>query len=548
MCNNIFKIELPSIESIESKYKARGLSSGQKVTRFAPSPTGFMHIGGLYAALISERVAHQSNGVFYLRIEDTDKKREIEDAIQLIIKTLYFYGVIPDEGFNLDSVEKGEYGPYQQSFRKLIYQAYVKKLLDEGKAYPCFLSVEELENIRKEQEISGDRPGYYGKWAKSRELTEPEEKQKIDAGIPFVIRFKSNGNYNKKIRIKDYLKGEREFPENDLDVVIMKADGLPTYHFAHVIDDHLMGTTHVIRGDEWFPSLPLHIQLFKCMGWKAPEYVHISPIEKLEGTSRRKLSKRKDPEANMSFYEEQGYPKEAVIEYLLNLANANFEDWRRQNNTKHYNEFKLELRKLNASGALFDINKLNNISKNIIGKMTPLDIFNCSYQWAKDHDKQLVEYIERDQEYVQKILAIERTNVSPERVRKDIAKWSDVKFEVNYFFDEYFNGLKDVIMQNLTFMNHEDIYKIVSDFLSIYNENDNKNEWFEKILQLASKYGYAKNAKELRTSPNLFKGNVSDVAKVFRVILTGRTQTPDLHSIMQVMGKERVIKRLKLYI
>ena len=538
--DRIFPNPLPSIDDILNKYKKRNLPEGSKVTRIAPSPTGFMHIGGIYTALICERVAHQSNGVFFLRIEDTDTKREVEGATKLICSSLSNYNILPDEGIDSNGQEFGDYGPYKQSERKSIYQAFIKYMLEQGKAYPCFATTEELDELRKKQELSGARPGYYSHWAKYRNLSETQILEKLDAGIPFVIRFKSEGNYNNKIVIQDGLKGKINFPENDLDVVIMKSDGLPTYHFAHVIDDTLMGTTHVIRGDEWLSSLPLHIQLFKALGFTPPKYTHISPIQKMDGDSRRKLSKRHDPEADVRYYDSVGYPKDAVIEYLLNLANSNFEDWRRNNPSKSYKDFNLELKKLSPSGALFDFVKLNNISKEIIAKMSAEELFTNSFEWAKQNDPELYSLMQQNSDYVKSILSIERTGAK--NARKDIAKYSDIKEEIKYFFDDRFSISDDKISEIKDIPSSKEIVK---DYIEIFNETDTKQEWFNKMLTLSSKYGFAKNAKEYKLNPSNYKGDVSSVVKIFRILLTGKTQSPDLSEIQKTMGSTRVLNRLK---
>ena len=538
--DRIFPNPLPSIDDILNKYKKRNLPEGSKVTRIAPSPTGFMHIGGIYTALICERVAHQSNGVFFLRIEDTDTKREVEGATKLICSSLSNYNILPDEGIDSNGQEFGDYGPYKQSERKSIYQAFIKYMLEQGKAYPCFATTEELDELRKKQELSGARPGYYSHWAKYRNLSETQILEKLDAGIPFVIRFKSEGNYNNKIVIQDGLKGKINFPENDLDVVIMKSDGLPTYHFAHVIDDTLMGTTHVIRGDEWLSSLPLHIQLFKALGFTPPKYTHISPIQKMDGDSRRKLSKRHDPEADVRYYDSVGYPKDAVIEYLLNLANSNFEDWRRNNPSKSYKDFNLELKKLSPSGALFDFVKLNNISKEIIAKMSAEELFINSFEWAKQNDSELYLLMQQNSDYVKSILSIERTGAK--NARKDIAKYSDIKEEIKYFFDDRFSISDDKISEIKDIPSSKEIVK---DYIEIFNETDTNQEWFNKMLTLSSKYGFAKNAKEYKLNPSNYKGDVSSVVKIFRILLTGKTQSPDLSEIQKTMGSTRVLNRLK---
>lgn len=537
--DKIFANTLPTVEEIEAKYKRRNLDDGAKVTRIAPSPTGFMHIGGIYTALICERVAHQSNGVFFLRIEDTDTKREVEGATELICSSLANYGIIPDEGFDATGREFGDYAPYKQSARKEIYQAYIKKMLETGVAYPCFATPEELEKIRHEQEVSGARPGYYGRWAKYRDYPIEKVEEKLASGTPFVIRFKSNGSYNNKVVIQDGLKGKINFPENDLDIVIMKSDGLPTYHFAHVIDDYLMGTTHVIRGDEWLSSLPLHIQMFKTMGFKVPKYTHISPIQKMDGDSRRKLSKRHDPEADVRYYDSVGYPRTAVIEYLLNLANSSFEGWRRANPNASYKDFKLELNKLSPSGALFDFVKLNNISKEIIAKMTTDEIFKNTYDWARSNDEKLLKIMDENPDYVRAILSIERTGAK--NSRKDIAKYSDVLGEITYFFDNDFSLSDDAKSELKSVKNYAEL---VNAYIPMFNENDTKEEWFAKMQQLADQFNFAKNGKEYKANPSAFNGDISSVVKVFRILITGKTMSPDLSEIQHVMGRDRVLSRL----
>lgn len=537
--DKIFPNTLPTVEEIEAKYKRRNLDDGAKVTRIAPSPTGFMHIGGIYTALICERVAHQSNGVFFLRIEDTDTKREVEGATELICSSLANYDIIPDEGFDATGREFGDYAPYKQSARKEIYQAYIKKMLETGLAYPCFATPEELEKIRHEQEVSGARPGYYGRWAKYRDYPIEKVEEKLASGTPFVIRFKSNGSYNNKVVIQDGLKGKINFPENDLDIVIMKSDGLPTYHFAHVIDDYLMGTTHVIRGDEWLSSLPLHIQMFKAMGFKVPKYTHIAPIQKMDGDSRRKLSKRHDPEADVRYYDSVGYPRTAVIEYLLNLANSSFEGWRRANPNASYKDFKLELNKLSPSGALFDFVKLNNISKEIIAKMTTDEIFKNTYDWARSNDEKLLKIMDENPDYVRAILSIERTGAK--NSRKDIAKYSDVLGEITYFFDDDFSLSDDAKSELKSVKNYAEL---VNAYIPMFNENDTKEEWFAKMQQLADQFNFAKNGKEYKANPSAFNGDISSVVKVFRILITGKTMSPDLSEIQHVMGRDRVLSRL----
>ena len=414
--------DVKDISYYEEKYPERNLPEGAVVTRFAPSPTGFVHIGGLYQALVARTVAKKTGGVFFLRVEDTDQKREVENGVIGIVNSLKDFDMAPDEGMISDTEEIGNYGPYKQSLRKEIYQAYAKYLISQGKAYPCFCTQEELDEIRQKQESAKIRPGYYGVWAKCRNLTVEESAEKIKNGEPYIIRFKSPGREDRKIKHKDVIKGNVDFPENDLDIVIIKADGLPTYHFAHAVDDHLMHTTHVIRSDEWLSSVPLHLQLFHELGFKAPKYAHISPIMKNDNGGKRKLSKRKDPEAAVEYYKKEGIPSEAVKEYLLNIANSTFENWRKANPDKSIDEFDFQLNKMSVSGALFDMIKLLDIGKTVISKMTAEEVYNYSLIWAKEYNEELAKMLE-DKEYALKVFGIERGNKKP---RKDISKWSDV--------------------------------------------------------------------------------------------------------------------------
>lgn len=540
LANLIFP-DVKDVSYYENKYQKRDLPEGAIVTRFAPSPTGYVHIGGIYQSLIAKKVAKQTDGVFFLRIEDTDQKREVENAVEGIIESLDDFGLVPDEGMVSQDEEKGNYGPYKQSLRKDIYQAYAKYLIEQGKAYPCFCSPEQLDEMRSKQEAAKIRPGYYGVWAKCRNITVEEAAKKIEAGEKYIIRLKSPGREDKKIKHKDVIKGNVEFPENDQDVIIIKADGLPTYHFAHAIDDHLMGTTHVIRGDEWLSSIPLHLQLFYVLGFKAPKYAHIAPIMKNDNGNKRKLSKRKDPEAAVSYYAEEGIPVEAVKEYLLNIANSNFENWRRANPDKSIEEFELQLNKMSVSGALFDMVKLLDVSKIVISKMTAEEVYNNTLKWACKYNKELLKLLE-DKEYAIKVFGIERGNKKP---RKDIAKWSDVLENIEYMYDEEFYNKK----QNYEYQvinNKEDIKKILNLYIEkYYNENDDKQAWFDKIKELAGEMGYAKEVKEFKENPDKYKAHVGDVSTVLRVALTGRTNTPDMYEIMQVLGKESIIKRFE---
>ena len=529
------------VKYYEEKYPRRNLPEGAMVLRVAPSPTGNVHIGTIYQALINKIAAKRSGGVFYARIEDTDQKREIEGGIQQIIDVLNDFDVAPDEGMISDEEWNGNYGPYKQSMRKEIYQAYAKSLLEQGKAYPCFCSQEELNEIRAKQEAAKIRPGYYGVWAKYRNLSVQDAIEKIKNGEPYIIRFKSQGREDKKIKHKDVIKGNIEFPENDQDIVIIKADGLPTYHFAHAIDDHLMGTTHVTRGDEWLSSVPLHLQLFYELGFRAPKYAHTPTLLKNDNGNKRKISKRKDPEAAASYYIEEGIPAEAVKEYLLNIANSSFENWRRANPDKDIYDFDFHLNKMSVSGALFDMVKLLDVSKIVISKMSEEEVYEKSYTWAEKYDEELKDIL-KDKEYSLKVLGIERGNKKP---RKDIAKWSDVKENIVYMYDEKFMN-SDIEYPYQVINDKSDTDTILKLYIEkYYNENDDKQTWFDKIKELAGSLGYASEVKEFKANPEMYKAHVGDVSTVLRVALTGRTNTPDMFEIMQVLGKESIVKRFE---
>ena len=542
LANLIFP-DAKEISYYEEKYPERNLPEGAVVTRFAPSPTGFVHIGGLYQALVARTIAEKTGGVFFLRVEDTDQKREVENGVTGIVNSLKDFDMAPDEGMISDTEEIGNYGPYKQSLRKDIYQAYAKYMIEQGKAYPCFCTPEDLDEIRQKQEAAKLRTGYYGVWAKCRNLSVEEMAEKIKAGEPYIIRFKSPGREDRKIKHKDVIKGNVDFPENDLDIVIIKADGLPTYHFAHAVDDHLMHTTHVIRSDEWLSSVPLHLQLFHELGFKAPKYAHISPIMKNDNGGKRKLSKRKDPEAAVSYYKEQGIPADAVKEYLLNIANSTFENWRRANPDKPMEEFDFQLNKMSVSGALFDMVKLLDIGKTVISKMTAEAVYEKALEWAKEYDSEL-EALLQDKEYALKVFGIERGNKKP---RKDIAKWSDVKENIDYMYDsEFYNKVQEYPYQP-AISDKEDISKILDLYIEkYYDENDDKQAWFDKIKALAVEMGYAGEVKEFKANPGMYKAHVGDVSTVLRVALTSRTNTPDMYEIMQVLGKNRIAKRFEV--
>lgn len=527
----------------EEKYPRRNLKEGAVVTRYAPSPTGFVHIGGIFQCIIAKLVSKKTDGLFFLRIEDTDQKREIENGVTDIVSSLNSFGIDIDEGMISQNDEIGNYGPYKQSLRKDIYQSYAKKLIAEGKAYPSFETQEQLEELRKRQEDAKVRTGYYGVWATGRNITVEEAIEKIKNGEDYIIRLKSPGNEEKKIKHHDVIKGNIDFPENDQDIIIIKSDGLPTYHFAHAVDDHLMGTTMVIRGEEWLSSVPLHLQLFYMLGFKAPKYAHIPTIMKMDGTSKRKLSKRKDPEAAVGYYKKQGIPKEAVIEYLVNIANSNFEIWRKQNPDKPIDEFDFKINKMGVSGALFDMVKMLDVSKNVISRYSAQKLYDNVFAWAKEYDDELAKMME-DKEYTLAVLGIERGNVKP---RKDISKWADVKDSIIYMYEDKFYNEEEYNFGKVS--DKGEISKILKLYIEkYYNESDDKQTWFDKMKDLAEEVGYAREVKEYKKEPEKWPGHVGDISTVLRVALTKRQNTPDLYEIIQVLGKDIVVKRLNKFI
>ncbi len=525
-----------TIEEIEARFPERGLPEGAKVTRFAPSPTGFVHFGSLFPTMVGERLAHQSGGVFYLRIEDTDAKREVEGADIDIINSYASYGIFFDEGISLDG-EKGDYGPYRQSKRADIYQTYAKKLVAEGKAYPCFCTEEELSAIREEQEAIKANPGYYGKWAKYRDCDLDTIKEKLAAGMPFVLRFRSEGSIENKIKFTDLIKGAIEITENDIDHVLLKSDGIPTYHFAHAVDDHLMKTTHVVRGEEWLPSLPFHVQLFRALGFKIPKYLHISQLMKMEGGSKKKLSKR-DLGAGLSFYVAEGYPAKSVKEYVMTLLNSNFEEWRNANPKADINDFQFSIKKMSASGSLFDFDKLNDVSKNTIAHMTADEVYDEIIKWAKEYDAELYDLFAKDADYAKRILSIGRGTAKP---RKDLCIWKDVKPYVGLFYDELYRKEADYPES----FDKEDIKQALSMFADGYDKNDDSNEWFAKMKVIAEKLGFAPETKLYKKNPEDYKGHVGDISMFVRIALTGKTNSPDMYEVMNILGEERSINRIK---
>ena len=527
------------VEYYEEKYPKRNLEEGVSVTRFAPSPTGFMHIGNFMSTVIDFIVAKNTNGIFFLRNEDTDKAREVDTAVEKIMEVLTKYNLMPDE-YEYKNNVIGSYGPYIQSKRVEIYHAYIKRLIEMGRAYPCFCTKEELDEMRTKQEASKIRTGYYSKYAKCRKLSLEEQISKIKEGVPYVIRFKSLGNYDEKFVFDDLVKGKIEFPYNDQDVVIMKSDNLlPTYHFAHLVDDHLMHTTHVVRGEEWLSSVPLHVELFKAFGYKQPKYIHIPLIMKQDGDIKRKISKRKDPEASMGYYDEKGYPPLAVIEAIMTIINSNYEEWHTANPDKSFLDFKFSPKKMSSSGALFDLEKLDNISKNIISKMTKEEVYDNLSDWSKEYDKEFYYLIIKYEDYTKEVLNIERQQKKP---RKDYDSYSEIKNQIFYMYDELYN-VDTYEWGNVTDI--EEIKKILNAYMDKYFDVSDKEVWFNNIKALTDELGYCSNMKEYKENQDNYKGSVADISTVLRVAITSKSMTPDLYEIMRLLGKDRILNRIE---
>lgn len=533
---------LPNIttepEYYENLYPERNLKEGARVVRIAPSPTGYLHLGTLFMSLVNRITADSSGGIFYTRIEDTDKKREVEGGIDDIINGLCRFGINIDEGFVTPTLQKGAYGPYKQSERAGIYQCFVKKLIKEGLAYPCFCTAEDLEKVRTEQEKNKIRTGYHGEYAVHRNITVAEAEKLIREGKPYVIRLKSPGSEENRIFFDDGIKGKVEMPENDEDFVLLKSDGIPTYHFAHAVDDHLMRTTHVIRGDEWISSTPKHIQLFKLLGFKVPKYCHVAPIMKLDNGAKRKISKRKDPEAAVYYFAEEGFEAESVIEYLMTVASSEFEDFRRANPDESYKKFKFNIKKMSVSGALFDGDKLNDVSKNVVSKMNSETVVLKLTDWAKEFDKDFYSVLTRDIDYTKAVFAIDRDVPKP---RKDIAKWSEAKAYAAYFYPEYYEPDFE-LPENIE---PSDAAAFLSAYKEVYSVNDTKEEWFNKIKALCPALQFAADTKEYKANKEAYKGSAGDLSTILRLAVTGRRNTPDLCSIMQVLGYDECIKRIE---
>ena len=524
-------------EYYENLYPARDLPEGARVVRIAPSPTGYLHLGTLFMALVNRITADSTGGIFYTRIEDTDKKREVEGGIDDIINGLIRFGINIDEGFVSPTEQKGIYAPYKQSQRAEIYQCFAKKLVSEGLAYPCFCTAEELSAVREEQEKNKIRTGYHGEYAVHRNITVEQAEALIKEGKPYVIRLKSPGNEENRIFVDDGIKGKVELPENDEDFVLLKSDGIPTYHFAHAVDDHLMRTTHVIRGDEWLSSVPKHIQLFKLLGFKPPKFCHVAPIMKLDGGAKRKISKRKDPEAAVHYFAEEGYDAKSVIEYLMTIASSEFEDWRRANPTEPRQKFKFNLKKMSVSGALFDGDKLNDVSKNIVSTMNSDTVVEKLTDWAKEFDPEFYDILTKDISYTKAVFAIDRDCPKP---RKDIAKWNEAKDYCAYFFSELYTP-EYSFPENIA---AEDVKAFLEKYIEVYNENDTKEEWFGRIKALAPELGFAAETKEYKANKEAYKGSAGDLSTILRIAVTGRRNTPDLCSIMQVLGRDECLRRL----
>ncbi len=524
----------------EEKYPERSLPEGARVTRFAPSPTGYLHIGGLFGALVDVLTAKVSGGVSYLRIEDTDKKREIDDGVSAITNGMKAFGVHFDEGVTGFGTEEGAYGPYTQSDRVEIYQTVAKSLVERGLAYPCFCAAEELTALRERQEAEGAPiTGYFGKWAKCRDLTFDEIKRNIDGGKSWVLRFRSDGSEEKRITFEDMIRGKIEMPENIIDEVLLKSDGVPTYHFAHVCDDHFMRTTHVIRGEEWISSVPKHIALFRACGYRVPKYAHTPQVMKFDDETgdKRKLSKRKDPEAAVSYFVVEGFPKESLIEYLLTIISSGFEDWRRANPGVPALDYPFNLKKMSSSGCLFDLVKLTDVSKNVISTMKAPYVAENVTAWAKEYDPAFYALIEKNPAYLEAALNIDRENPKP---RKDISKWSEVPAYLSYFYDETFDPAF-TLPENIA---PADAKAILESYIEVFDINDDKETWFNKIKALCEPLGFTPNVKEYKQNPDAFKGHVGDVSTVIRLAVTARAQTPDLYSIMNVLGGDAVKARL----
>ena len=523
-------------EEVEARFPKRQVREGAVITRMAPSPTGFVHLGNLVQGLTSERMAHQSGGVLFLRVEDTDAKREVPGAVEVLINTLKHYGIAFDEGATIDG-DSGDYGPYRQRQRAALYHVFARKLVQQGMAYPCFCTEEELSRMREKQEANKETTGYYGQYAIWRDRPLEDVKAQLDAGMPWVLRFRSTGDVARQFKFNDLVKGELTVTENNIDQVLLKSDGIPTYHFAHAVDDHLMQTTHVVRGDEWLPSLPFHIQLFQALGFKLPKYVHIGPLMKMDGTSKRKLSKRKDPELALTYYKAEGFPVQAMREYLMTVLNSNFEDWRRANPDADIETFKFSPKKLNPAGSLFDYAKLVDVSKNVISRMSAEEVYGLLTAWAEEFDPDFAQKLKADPGFATRILAIGRGGKKP---RKDMATWQEAKPYMGFFYDEYLEAPcfdekfdKAVIRSALT------------KFLERFNFQDDSNTWFDKVKEITTELGFTTDMKAYKADPSAYPGTVADISTFLRLAVTGKTNSPDLYTVMQILGYDATVSRIR---
>ena len=523
-------------EMLEERFPLRNAPEGAVITRMAPSPTGFVHLGNLVQGMISERMAHQSGGVLFLRVEDTDAKREVPGAVEVLIDSLKHYSILFDEGATHDG-DNGAYGPYRQRQRAGIYHVYAKLLVSQGQAYPCFATEEELAAMREQQEANKENTGYYGKYAIWRDRSLEDIRARLDAGDAWVLRFRSTGSIANQFKFDDLVKGKLTITENDVDHVLLKSDGIPTYHFAHACDDHLMRTTHVVRGDEWLPTLPFHIQLFKALGFKLPKYVHIGPLMKMDGTSKRKLSKRKDPELALTYYKAEGFPIKAVQEYLMTVLNSNYEDWRRANPDADMNDFKFSPKKLNPAGSLFDYAKLVDVSKNVISRFDAEEVYTQLTQWAEEFDPDFATNLKADPAFTKAILAIGRGGKKP---RKDIAVWKDAKDYMGFFFDAYLE--KPVFDEKF---DKAVVLDALNRFLEKFDISDDSNTWFEKVKAITTEMGFTTDMKAYKADPTAFPGTVADISTFIRQATTGKANSPDLYSVMQILGYDNTVARIR---
>ncbi len=536
LANLLFPDVTDTPEMMEARFPQRNAPEGAVITRMAPSPTGFVHLGNLVQGLTSERMAHQSGGVLFLRVEDTDAKREVPGAVEVLIDTLKHYGIHFDEGATMDG-DLGDYGPYRQRQRAHIYHVYAKKLVLDGMAYPCFCTEEELNAMREKQEANKETTGYYGSYAIWRDRPLEEIKDHLDAGDPWVLRFRSTGDISRQFKFNDLVKGELTITENNVDHVLLKSDGIPTYHFAHAVDDHLMRTTHVVRGDEWLPTLPFHIQLFQALGFKLPKYVHIGPLMKMDGASKRKLSKRKDPELALTYYKAEGFPVQAVYEYIMTLLNSNYEDWRRANPDAPATDFKFSPKKLNPAGNLFDYAKLCDVSKNVIARMDAQQVYDLLVEYTEEFDKDFANALTADPDYAKAILAIGRGGKKP---RKDLATWKEAKPYMGFFYDQY---LQVPVFDEK--FSPALVKTVLEKYLAAYDFADDSNTWFNKVKSITEEIGFTTDMKAYKADPSAFPGTVADVSTMIRLAITGKTNSPDLYTVTQILGHDRTVSRVQ---